>query len=86
MPDVPTKSTLTTAAKNGGMNGLASGLGKTLGRGVLGPGIGTMAGGIAAASMLDGNDRDMVATLAVDQGISELFAAGGGGGRTQGVK
>lgn len=86
MVDVPTKSGLKTAAKNGGMNGLAAGLGKNLGRGVLGPGIGTMAGGVAAASMLDGNDRDIVATLAVDQGIGELLAAGGSSGRSQGVK
>ena len=86
MPDVPTKSSLKTSAKNGGINGLASGLGRNLGRGVLGPGIGTMAGGITAASMLDGNDRDMVATLAVDRGIDELLSASSGGNRTQGVK
>jgi hypothetical protein len=85
MPDVPTKSSLKTSAKNGGVNGLASGIGKTLGRGILGPGIGTAAGGIAAASMLDGNDRDIVATMAVDQAVGELFMSGSGGQR-QGVK
>lgn len=74
MPDVPTKSTITTAATNGGMNGLAAGLGQTVGRGVLGPGIGTAAGGILSASMLDGNDRDMVATISVERAMNELFS------------
>jgi hypothetical protein len=84
MVDVPTSSDLMDAAMNGGKNGLASGLGQSVGRSVLGPGIGTGVGGITAAAMLDGNDRDIVATLAVESAVRELTAgmgnSGGGGG------
>lgn len=87
MPSVPTKNSVTGSAKNGGMNGLAAGLGETVGRSVLGPGIGTAAGGILAGSMMSGNDRTLVSTLAVERGVNELFAgsASAAGGR-QGAK
>lgn len=84
MPSVPTKNTLKSAAKTGGVNGLASGIGRNVGRSVLGPGLGTAAGGIAAASALSGNDRDMVATLAIDHAMDELLAGGSQNGSTSG--
>jgi hypothetical protein len=84
---VPTSNQVVSTAKTGGVNGTAVALGETVGRGVLGPGLGTAAGGIVAASSLDGNARDMAATVAVERGMSELFAgAMGGGGGGGGVK
>jgi hypothetical protein len=84
MVDVPTTSDLTDAATGGAKNGLASGLGQSLGRSVLGPGLGTAAGGITAAAMLDGQDRMIVSTLAVESAIRELTAGGMSGGDSGG--
>lgn len=86
MVDVPTTSDVTDAASGGAVNGLAAGLGQSVGRGTLGPGIGTAAGGILAASMLNGSDRDMVATLSIERATNELLAGAmsGGGGSSGG--
>ena len=84
MPNVPTKSTLKDAATTGGMNGLASGVGRMAGRSVLGPGLGTAVGGVGAAAALDGTDRDMVATIAVDRAVDELFAGASSSGSSGG--
>lgn len=75
-----------SAGKSGGVNGTVLALGETLGRGVLGRGIGTAAGGIVAASALDGMDRDAASMIAVERGMNELFLGGGSGGNQQGVK
>jgi len=80
MATVPT----TSDVSDGGMSGLkvggAASIGGVLGRGILGPGLGTALGGTVAAAALDSNsDRDMAAALAVNQGMQELFAGGGGG-------
>jgi hypothetical protein len=89
MVDVPTTEGVRDAGMTGVINGLAGGVGAALGRGILGPGIGTAAGGVTAAAMLDGNDRDIVATYAVMDGMEELFsgasASGGGGGTNERV-
>lgn len=77
--DVPSQSSLTSAAKAGGINGSVLALGETLGRSTLGRGIGTAAGGIIGASALSGADRDTAAMIAVERGMTELFAGGGGG-------
>jgi hypothetical protein len=72
------------AAKTGGINGTVLALGESLGRGVLGPGLGTAAGGVVSASALSGADRDTAALVAVERGMSELFggamASGNDGG------
>lgn len=87
MVDVPTKDSLVDTAKTGGMSGTAVALGSTVGRSVIGSGIGTAAGGVIAASALDGSQRDVAATIAVERGMTELLAGGGSGGsRNQGVK
>ena len=86
MVEVPTASDVSDAATGGAKNGIAAGVGQSVGRSVLGPGIGTGAGGIVAAAMLDGNDRDMVATLTMERAINELVTGmnSGGGGSSSG--
>lgn len=78
--EVPTMN----AAKDAGMTGLKAGgiggLGTTLGQSILGPGLGTAAGGVLAASSMSGNARDTVATVSVMQATNELM---GGGGTSQ---
>jgi hypothetical protein len=84
MVQVPTKGSATDAAKTGGINGTATALGETVGRSIIGPGLGTAAGGVLAASAMSGTDRDIMATLAVERGMTELFAGGSSGGSSRG--
>ena len=69
---VPTKSSLLSAGKTGGIDGTTLALGEVLGRALLGPGPGTAVGGIAAAATERGSTRDMMATIAVERGMTEL--------------
>lgn len=80
MPSVPTKSGLVKSTKTGGMTGGAAALGKNLGRGVLGPGLGTVAGGMVAAASMKGDSRKYIAASSMEDGIAELLFRGSGGG------
>lgn len=80
MPSVPTKSDLMKSTKQGGMTGGAAALGKNIGRRSLGPGFGTMAGGVVAAASMDGHSRKYIAASAMEDGIAELMFRGSGGG------
>lgn len=84
MVDVPTTDDATDTAMSGLKTGGAAGLGQTIGRSILGPGIGTAAGGVLAGSMFGGSERDMIAALGVERGVNELMAGGGGGGSSRG--
>lgn len=76
---VPTVDTTKSAGKAGLTNGLVGGVGTAVGSQVLGNGLGTAIGGIVAAGALEGADRDMVATIAVMQGIGSLGSGSAGG-------
>lgn len=81
---VPTKNSLMDAGKTGFVDGTTLATGETLGRSVLGPGLGTAIGGMVAASAQSGTARDRMATIAAERGMSELFTgASGGGGNNQ---
>lgn len=77
---IPSKSSALDAGKTSLMEGAYLGVGETLGRSLLGPGIGTMAGGVAAAASESGNARDRMAMVAGERAINELLAGGGGSG------
>lgn len=85
MVSVPTKNSVTDSAKSGAMAGVPAGLGAAFGRGLLGPGIGTAVGGIAGASMLDGDSRDTMAQMAVYDAVNELLTMGSGNSGNGGV-
>jgi len=70
---VPTTSDVMDSAKTGGMNGGMLVAGETVGRATLGPGVGTLLGGILAASTMSGNDRDIMTTIAVERAGTELL-------------
>jgi len=78
MVDVPTTSDVSDAGMSGLKVGGAASIGGALGRGVLGPGIGTALGGTVAAAALGGSEGDTAAALAIERGMNELFAGGGG--------
>lgn len=75
MPSVPTTGGVKSAAKTGIINGAAGAFAGNIGRGVLGPGVGTGAGYILGASMLEGQDRRVVATLGVDRAVNEIMGS-----------
>lgn len=79
MPDVPTTNDVKGAAKDGAVAGGGVAIGEAVGRSVLGPGVGTAAGGILAASTMSGNSREMASILAVERGATELLGGMGGG-------
>lgn len=71
---VPTTSDVMDAGKTGGMDGGLLVAGETAGRLLTGGSpIGTLAGGILAASMEDGTSRDVMATIAVERAGNELL-------------
>lgn len=78
--EVPTTDDLTGAASDGAVPGTVLALGETVGRSVLGPGVGTAAGGIAAAATQSGDMRGTAALVAVERGMNELFSGMGGSG------
>lgn len=61
------------AGKTGALQGGAVGVGQSLGRALLGPGLGTAAGGIAVAAAADGNARDRMATIAIERAVTEVL-------------
>ena len=83
MVDVPTTSDVSDAGMSGLKVGGAASIGGALGRGILGPGLGTALGGTLAGAAVGGGDGDMAAALAVERGMNELFAGGGGGSSRQ---
>jgi hypothetical protein len=77
---VPTKNSAIDAGKTNVVEGMALGLGESMGRSILGPGLGTALGGIAIASAQSGAARDRMAMVAGERAANEIFAGGGGGG------
>ena len=75
---VPSKSSLTDAGATSVVEGAYLGVGETLGRSIMGPGIGTMVGGVAAAASESGQARDRMAMVAGERAINELLAGGMG--------
>lgn len=69
---VPTGDSVKSAGMSGAINGGSLAIGELLGRAVLGPGIGTAAGGVLAASTDSGETRDTMALVAVERGMNEL--------------
>ena len=84
MVSVPTGSDVSDAGMSGLKTGGTASIGQTLGRSILGPGIGTALGGTVAAASVDGANRDMAAALSVERGMNELFGgmASSSGGRS----
>lgn len=76
---VPSKSSALDAGKYGAVNGGLLAVGETVGRSVLGPGIGTALGGMAAASTESGATRDSMALVAGERAVNELLGGSGGG-------
>lgn len=70
---VPGTSDGVDAGKTGAMEGGAVAIGEVLGRSLLGPGIGTAAGGIAIAAANSGNSRDRMAAMAIERAVNEVF-------------
>lgn len=85
MVKVPTKNSLSDAGMHGVKKGGISGLGQVLGTSILGPGLGTAAGGIVAASSMSGQARDRAAERAVEEGLTLMMIGGGGGGGGSGA-
>lgn len=79
MVSVPSQSSLKDAGGSGVKVGGLSGISQAVGARMLGPGVGTAAGGIVGASAMSGGARDRAAERAVERGVVELFARGGGG-------
>lgn len=63
----------TDAGKTGVMEGGAVGVGEALGRALLGPGLGTAAGGIAVAAANSGASRDRMAAIAIERAVNEVL-------------
>lgn len=70
---VPGTSDATDAGKTGVLEGGAVGVGEALGRALLGPGLGTAAGGIAAAAAQSGSSRDRMAAIAIERAVNEVM-------------
>ena len=77
---MPDKNSAIDAGKTGATQGAPLAIGETLGRGVLGRGIGTAVGGIAVASAQSGQTRDTMALVAVERGVNEMMTAGASSG------
>jgi outer membrane lipoprotein SlyB len=74
---MPSKSSF-KGTKNGGIDGATVGVGTALGQAILGPAVGTAAGGIAAAAMeSDGTRRDRMAAIAVNEAVRQALVGGG---------
>lgn len=73
---VPSKDSTMKAAKSGGMNGGLLGAGEAIGRGIIGRGVGTAAGGILAAASESGQTRDTMALVAVERAMDEVLGGG----------
>jgi len=75
---IPTKNSATDAGMTSISEGAYLGVGETLGRSIMGPGLGTMVGGVAAAASESGAARDRMAMVAGERAINELLAGGMG--------
>lgn len=73
MVSVPSKDSATDAGKTGLVGGGMSGIGQAFGRSLVGPGLGTALGGIAAASAMNGTERDRAAERTIERATVELF-------------
>jgi len=84
---IPSKASAMDALGTQVMEGGYLGIGEVLGRSILGPGIGTMAGGLAAASSESGAARDRMAMVSGERAVTELLVGTGGsnsGGSSRG--
>ena len=81
---IPSKSSAMDALGTQVMEGAYLGIGETLGRSILGPGIGTMAGGLAAASSESGQARDRMAMVSGERAVNELLSGGAGASNSGG--
>jgi hypothetical protein len=73
----PNKSSV-MGTKDGGIDGATVGVGTALGEAILGPAIGTAAGGVAAAAMeSDGGRRDRMAAIAINEAVRQALVGGG---------
>jgi len=81
---IPSKSSAFDALGTQVLEGAYLGVGETLGRSILGPGIGTMAGGLAAASSESGAARDRMAMVSGERAVNELLAGGMGASNSGG--
>lgn len=86
---IPSKASAMDSLSTQLMEGAYLGVGETLGRSILGPGIGTMAGGLAAASSESGAARDRMAMVSGERAVNELLSGGmgqsnSGGGSNRG--
>ena len=80
MVEVPTTDDVKDSGMSGVTGGIPAGAGALVGKSILGPGIGTAAGGIAGASFTNGNTRVRTAETAVILGLAELGGGLGGSG------
>lgn len=70
---IPGTSDGMDAGKTGVMEGGAVGVGEAFGRALLGPGLGTAAGGIAVAAAQSGSSRDRMAAIAIERATREVL-------------
>jgi hypothetical protein len=75
---IPTKNAAMDAVSTQVLEGGYLAVGETLGKSLLGPGLGTMVGGLAAASSESGQARDRMAMVSGERAVSELLGATGG--------
>lgn len=77
MVDIPNRTEITDNTKSGVAGGVPVALGQTVGRSVLGAGIGTAVGGIIGSSMIDNEtDSRILAEVTVMNATNELMAGG----------
>jgi hypothetical protein len=69
---VPTKKSVVSAGKSGGIDGTVLAIGEAAGRAVMGRGPGTAVGGVLAAATESGNTRDTMALIAVERAVNEV--------------
>jgi hypothetical protein len=74
---VPTTGDATDAGKDLAVQGVPLGVGESLGRSLLGPGLGTALGGVAVASMNEGMDGQVQATIAGERAMNEIMSGMG---------
>lgn len=81
---VPTTGDATGSAKDLAVQGVPLGIGESFGRSLLGPGLGTALGGVAVASMNDGMEGKVQATIAGERAMNEIMMAGASSGNSGG--
>jgi hypothetical protein len=64
-------------SKDGSIDGATVGVGTALGEAILGPAVGTAVGGVAAAAMeSNGDRRDTMAAIAINQAVRQALVGG----------